>query len=121
MSKPVGPYTPVMRAGGFVITSGQVGLVDDGQGGRKLAEGGLEPELRAALANGAALLAEHGCTLADVVKTTVYVTDLGGYAMLNEVWVEVFGDHRPTRSAVEVAALPVGACVEVELWAVPAS
>lgn len=121
MAKPVGPYTPAMAAGGFVITSGQVGLVDDGRGGRALAEGGLAGELRAALANAAALLAEHGCGLSDVAKATVYLTDMAGYATLNEVWAEAFGDHRPTRSAVEVSGLPVGACVEVELWAVAPS
>ncbi|MCX6513109.1 MAG: Rid family hydrolase [Actinobacteria bacterium] len=52
-----------------------------------------------------------------MIKTTVFLTDLAEYSLLNEVWMDCFGEHRPTRSAVEVSALPLGACVEVECWA----
>ena len=117
MAKAVGPYSPVIAAASWVITSGQIGLIDDASGGRRLAEGGLEAELRAALANAESLLADHGLGLHDVIKTTVFLTDLAEYALLNEVWMDCFGEHRPTRSAVEVSALPLGACVEVECWA----
>jgi 2-iminobutanoate/2-iminopropanoate deaminase len=113
MSTPVGPYTPIVRAGEWLVVSGQVGI----DGGR-LVSGGLDDELRQAIANLAALLATEGATLADVTKTTVFLRHLGGdYARMNEVYLECFGDHRPARSAIGVADLPLGALVEVEAWA----
>jgi 2-iminobutanoate/2-iminopropanoate deaminase len=73
------------------------------------------------LANAAAVLATEGATLRDVVKTTLYLVDMGEFGAVNEVWVEYFAEDRPTRSAVAVLALPAGARVEVEAWAyVPA-
>jgi 2-iminobutanoate/2-iminopropanoate deaminase len=113
MTKPVGPYTPIVRAGEWLVVSGQVALKDG-----KLIE---DPDARAqttqALANLNALLAQEGATLADVVKTTVFLVDMNDYAAMNEAYMEAFGDHRPARSAVAVAALPIGARVEVEAWA----
>jgi 2-iminobutanoate/2-iminopropanoate deaminase len=117
MSPAIGPYSPVRRVGEWIITSGQVGLAVDESGAASLVPGGTIPELHQALANVASVLAEEGATLADVVKTTLYVIDMGEFAALNEVWVTYFTDNRPTRSAVAVAALPVGARVEVEAWA----
>jgi 2-iminobutanoate/2-iminopropanoate deaminase len=113
----VGPYSPVRRVGDWVITSGQVGLGDDGKGGSALVSGGTVAELRQALQNVADVLAREGATLSDVVKTTLYLVDMGDFAAVNEVWVECFTENRPTRSAVAVAALPIGARVEVEAWA----
>ena len=112
MSKPVGPYTPIVRAGQWLVVSGQVGL---GEGG--LVEGGVQPQLRQALTNLRALLETEGASLANVVKTTVFLTSIDDYAAMNETYTETFGDHRPARSAVAVAALPIGALVEVEAWA----
>jgi 2-iminobutanoate/2-iminopropanoate deaminase len=113
MAKPVGPYTPIVRAGDWLVVSGQVGLRDG-----KLVAGGLDDELRQAIANLAALLASEGATLADVTKTTVFLRHLGSdYPRMNEVYVELFGDHRPARSAIGVSDLPLGALVEVEAWA----
>jgi 2-iminobutanoate/2-iminopropanoate deaminase len=113
MAKPVGPYTPIVRAGEWLVVSGQVGLADG-----KLVTGGMEAELRQALANLAALLEGEGASLADVAKTTVFLRHLASdYARMNEVYMEVFGDHRPARSAIGVAELPIGALVEVEAWA----
>lgn len=117
MSPAVGPYTPVRRAGDWVITSGQVGMATDEDGRAALVPGGTLAELRQALRNVAEMLATEGATLADVVKTTLYLIDMGEFAAVNEVWVESFSENRPTRSAVAVAALPVGARVEVEAWA----
>ena len=77
----------------------------------------MRAELTQAMANLAALLESAGATLADVVKTTVFLTDIGDYAEMNEVYTAALGDHRPARSAVAVAALPIGACVEIEAWA----
>ena len=65
----------------------------------------------------AELLAVEGATLSDVVKTTLYLVDMSEFAAVNEVWVEFFTENRPTRSAVAVVALPIGARVEVEAWA----
>jgi 2-iminobutanoate/2-iminopropanoate deaminase len=113
MSKPVGPYTPVVRAGDFVITSGQVGVKDGA-----LVDGGLAAQLGQAMNNLADVLATEGAALDDIVKTTVFLTDMDDYAEMNELYTTALGDHRPARSAVAVAALPVGACVEIEAWAV---
>jgi 2-iminobutanoate/2-iminopropanoate deaminase len=113
MSKPLGPYTPIVRAGEWLVVSGQVGIVDG-----KLVGGGLEGELRQAIANLSGLLESEGASLGDVTKTTVFLRHLGGdYPKMNEVYIELFGDHRPARSAVGVADLPLGALVEVEAWA----
>jgi len=117
MSPAVGPYSPVRRVSDWVITSGQVGIATDDQGKAALVPGGTVPQLRQALRNVAEVLAIEGATLADVVKTTLYLVDMSDFAAVNEVWVEYFSDNRPTRSAVAVAALPIGAHVEVEAWA----
>jgi 2-iminobutanoate/2-iminopropanoate deaminase len=117
MSPAVGPYSPVRRVGDWVITSGQVGLATDNTGHAALAPGGTIPELHAALANVATVLGEEGATLDDVVKTTLYLIDMDEFAAVNDVWVTYFTDNRPTRSAVAVAALPIGARIEVEAWA----
>ncbi len=108
MSKPVGPYTPIVRAGEWLITSGQIGIADG-----VLAEG-FERQLRQAMANLEGLLVSQGSTLGQVTKTTVFLTDMSVYAEMNAVYTELFGDHRPARSAVAVAALPLGALVEIE-------
>ena len=112
MSRPLGPYTPVVRAGEWLIVSGQVGVA-----GGTLVTGGLQAELRQALANLAALLESEGSSLADVVKTTVFMRHMSDYPLMNEVYTAAFGDHRPARAAVGVAELPLGALVEVEAWA----
>ena len=117
MSPAVGPYSPARRVGDWVITSGQVGLASEGNGKSALVPGGTVPELHQALQNVAEMLGIEGATLADVVKTTLYLVDMADFAAVNEVWVEYFTDNRPTRSAVAVAALPIGARVEVEAWA----
>jgi len=117
MSPAVGPYSPVRRVGDWVITSGQVGLATDAAGAAALVPGGTVAELRQALQNVAEVLAIEGATLPDVFKTTLYLVDMAEFAAVNEVWVQFFPENRPTRSAVAVAALPVGARVEVEAWA----
>lgn len=116
-SRAVGPYAPVRRAGDWVVSSGQVGVVPGPDGAPVLVAGGTVAELRQALANLAEVLGREGATLAQVVKTTVFLVDMADFGAVNEVWADVFGDHRPARSAVAVAALPLGARVEVEAWA----
>lgn len=115
MSKPVGPYSPILRAGDWVVISGQIGLVPDAPT-PTLAEG-VTGQLRQLLANARTLLATEGVGFDDVVKTTLFLTDMSDFAACNEVWVDEFVNHRPTRSAIAVAALPLGALVEVEMWA----
>ena len=112
MSTPVGPYTPIARAGGWLVVSGQVGIKDG-----KLVDGGTAGQLRQAIANLQGLLEGEGAALTDVVKTTVFLRHMSDYALMNETYVAAFGDHRPARSAVGVAELPIGALVEVEAWA----
>lgn len=112
MTKPVGPYTPIVRTGDWLIVSGQVGIADGA-----LVEGGLRAELTQAMSNLRALLESEGASLDDVVKTTVFLVDMDDYAEMNEIYTSVLGDHRPARSAVAVAALPIGARVEIEAWA----
>jgi 2-iminobutanoate/2-iminopropanoate deaminase len=112
MSKPVGPYTPIVRAGDWLVVSGQVGLADG-----KLVSGGMDAELEQALSNLEGLLASEGAALSDVVKTTVFLRHMSDYTRMNEIYTARFGDHRPARSAVAVAELPIGALVEVEAWA----
>ena len=111
MSKPQGPYTPIVRAGDWLIVSGQVGLGPDG-----LADGVVE-QTKQALANMKALLESEGASMDNVVKTTVFLVDIDDWPTMNEPYIEAFGDHRPARSAFAVAALPVGARVEIEAWA----
>ena len=111
--KPVGAYTPVVRAGDWLIVSGQVGMGPTGQ----MVGGGTAGELRQAITNLAAQLATVGARLDQVVKTTVFLRHMSDYTKMNEVYIEGFGDHRPARSAVGVAELPIGALVEIEAWA----
>lgn len=109
MSKPLGPYTPVVRAGDFVFVSGQGALVD----GKKI-DGGVVAETEQAMKNLAALLESVGASLGDVVKTTCFLTDMENYAAFNRAYSAAFGDHRPARSCVAVAALPANFLVEIE-------
>ena len=109
MSKPVGPYTPIVRGGDLLFTAGQVGIADGA-----IVEGGLEAELRQVFVNLLSVLSSANASLADVVKTTVFLVDMDDYATMNEIYMEEFGDHRPARSAVAVAKLPLGAQVEIE-------
>lgn len=112
MSKPVGPYTPIVRAGGWLVVSGQLGLLDG-----ELVPG-VEAQTRQAIANLRGLLEGEGAALTDVVKTTVFLRHLGtDYGTMNDVYVDAFGGHLPARSAIGVAELPRGALVEVEAWA----
>jgi 2-iminobutanoate/2-iminopropanoate deaminase len=112
MATPIGPYTPIVRAGEWLVCSGQLGLKDGA-----IVDGGVQAQARQAIANLAALLGSEGASLADVVKTTVFLAHISDFALVNEVYVEGFGDHRPARSAIAVAALPMGGLVEIEAWA----
>ncbi|HAM03427.1 MAG TPA: hypothetical protein DCQ30_14565 [Acidimicrobiaceae bacterium] len=114
MAAPVGPYTPAVRAGPWLVCSGQVGITP---GDTPVLAEGLDAQVRQAMANVAALLEGQGLGWRDVVKATVFLADIADYVAFNEVYVEALGDHRPARSVVAVAGLPLGALVEIEVWA----
>ena len=101
-----------MRAGDWLVVSGQLGLVDG-----VLVDGGVPAQTRQAIANLAGLLADHDASLDQVVKTTVFLHHISDYQAMNEAYVASFGNHRPARSAVAVAGIPLHALVEVEAWA----
>lgn len=109
----IGPYSQAVEVDGWLYTSGQVAL--DPHGGEMVAD--FESQARRVLANLRAVLTSAGCGLDDVVKATVYLTDLGDFPTLNALYAEAMGDHRPARSTVQVAALPKGARVEIDLVA----
>ena len=112
----IGPYSQAIRTGQFIFASGQLGL--DPQTG-KLQEG-VEAQTRQALANIQALLAAAGSTPAHVVKTTIFLADLADFARVNALYSEVFQHEPPARSTIQVAALPLGALVEIEVIALVA-
>lgn len=105
------PYTPAVRAGDWIVVSGQIGLVDGA-----LVPGGFEAELRQTLVNLQNRLEEVGASMGQVVKTTVFLADLGDYGAMNTIYGAAFPAPRPARSAFAVAALPFGALVEIEAW-----
>ena len=94
------------------MISGQVGLLEG-----RLVDGGVVAETRRALANMFGLLEREGATLHDLVKTTVFLHHISDYPLMNDAYLEAFGDHRPARATVAVAGLPLGALVEIEGWA----
>jgi 2-iminobutanoate/2-iminopropanoate deaminase len=110
----IGPYSQAISAGGFLFTSGQVAL-DPATG--EIVEGGFDAQARQVMKNLRQVLASAGCTFDDVVKATIYVADLADFPRLNELYGEAMGDHRPARSTVQVAGLPTGALVEIDLVA----
>lgn len=114
MSAPIGPYSPIVRAGEWLVTSGQLGLVDG-----RIVPGGIRHETEQALANLQELLQSAGAGLTDVVKATVFLRHMRDYPIVNEVWTTAFGDHRPARTALAVAELPLHALIEIEVWARP--
>lgn len=109
---PIGPYRPIVRAGDWLVSAGQIGAVDG-----VMVTGGLLAELRQAVANLRGLLESEGAGLADVVKTTVYLRHMNDYTAMNATYVELFDEPRPARTACGVAELPLGALVEIEAWA----
>jgi 2-iminobutanoate/2-iminopropanoate deaminase len=107
----VGPYSQAVRIGNLVFTAGQIPL-DPATG--KLVEGTIEAQTRRVLENLKAVLEAAGSSLTNVVKTTVFLQDMGNFGAMNGVYAQFFGGSPPARSAVEVAALPLGAEVEIE-------
>lgn len=107
----IGPYSQAIETGEWIFLSGQIGL-DPATGA--LVEGGVRAECRRVLENLAGVLGAVGLALDDVVKTTIYLTDLADFAVVNEIYGEAFREPHPARATVGVAALPKGARVEIE-------
>jgi 2-iminobutanoate/2-iminopropanoate deaminase len=110
----LGAYSQGIVSDGFLFSAGQVGL---DPASAELVDGGVEPQAERALANLTAVLDAAGCTWADVVKTTIYLADVGDFATVNEVYSRFVTDPPPARTTIGVAALPKGARVEVEVVA----
>jgi 2-iminobutanoate/2-iminopropanoate deaminase len=112
----IGPYSQATRAGGLLFTAGQVGF-DPSTG--ELVDGGIAEQTERVLLNIRAILQATGLDMANVIKTTVFLVDMADFAPMNAAYASAFGDHRPARSTVAVAALPRGARVEIEAIAAP--
>ncbi len=106
----IGPYSQGVKSNGFVFASGQLGI-DPATG--KLADG-VEAQTRQALSNLSAVLEAAGASLESVVKTTIFLADISDFPVVNGVYGEFFGESLPARATVQVAALPLGALVEIE-------
>ena len=107
----VGPYSQGVRLGDFVFTAGQLGIVP---GTKEFAGVDIESQTRQALTNLSAVLEAAGSCLEHVVKCTVFLQDMGEFSQMNEVYADFFQKNPPARSAVQVAALPLGGRVEIE-------
>jgi len=112
--KAIGPYSQGVIANGFLFTAGQVAL-DPDKG--ELVPGGITEQTTRALENLRAILKQAGTDFSQVVKTTVFLVDMADFTPMNEIYGRAFGQHRPARSTVAVAALPRGARVEIEVIA----
>lgn len=113
--KALGPYSQGIRAGDFVFCAGQGGF-DPATG--RLVEGGIETETRRVLQNLSAVLEQAGTSIQNVVKTTVFLTDIDEFKAMNVIYAEFFPSTPPVRSTVQVARLPGGARVEIEAIAI---
>ena len=111
--KPVGPYSHAVRVGDLLFCSGQIPLNKEGQ----IVPGGIQEQTRQVLQNISAILADQSLAFENVVKATVFMIDLGEFADMNSVYSEYFKSNYPARSTVQVAALPRGARVEIEITA----
>ena len=107
----IGPYSQAIRIGDFLYTSGQISLDPESM---EMITGDIEVETEKVLKNIEAILKEDGLNLNNIIKTTVYLTDLSEFARMNQVYEKFFADTKPARACVQVAALPKGAKVEID-------
>lgn len=107
----IGPYSQAIRSGNLVFCSGQIPL---DPATRQLRNETIEEATGQCLRNLQAVLSAAGCSISDVIKTTVYLTDLKEFPAMNATYAGFFGTHRPARATVQVAALPAGARVEID-------
>ena len=111
LSPPVGPFSQAVRSGDLIFFSGQVGLDASG----KLVEGGVTAQAEQVFANLTAVLDAAGKSFTDVVRVGVFLTDMADFAALNAVYARYFTEPYPARTTVAVAALPLGAAVEIDM------
>lgn len=109
----IGPYAQAIEADGWVFTSGQIALKPDGS----FADGDIEVQTTQVFVNLEAVLQEAGTSLANVVKTTVFLADFNDFARMNAVFEKYFAGHKPARSTIQAARLPRDAKVEIEVVA----
>ncbi len=107
----IGPYSHAGRVGDLLFCSGQIPL---DPGTMTLVSGGIEAQARQVLANLRAVLESEGADFSRVVKTTVFLADMADFPVVNPIYAEAFGDHKPARSTVQVAGLPLGALIAIE-------
>ena len=111
----IGPYSQAIQAGGFIFYSGQIPLNPENG---NIVEGGIVEQTRQVMVNMRAMLHASGREFSDIVKTTIYLTDLADFATVNEIYGECFTEVPPARACVQVAALPKGSAVEIDWIAV---
>jgi 2-iminobutanoate/2-iminopropanoate deaminase len=111
----IGPYEQAIRVGDFLYTSGQIAM-DPATG--EMVKGDIEAETERVLKNLEAILSADGMTFNNVIKTTVYLADMGNFARMNQVYESFFSANKPARSCVQAAGLPKGAAVEIDIIAV---
>lgn len=110
----VGPYVHAVKVGDFLFTSGQIGLIPE----TGVLQEGIEAQTEQVLKNLGAVLEEAGLSYSDVIKTTVFLDQISDFATVNEIYAKYFAEDAPARSCVEVANLPKGALIEIEVIAV---
>jgi 2-iminobutanoate/2-iminopropanoate deaminase len=113
--KAIGPYSHAARIVNLLYCSGQIPLDPTTM---KLVEGGIEEQTRQVLANVASVLASQGATFANVAKTTIFLANMADFPAVNGLYGEAMGEHKPARSTVQVAGLPLGSLIEIEVIAV---
>jgi len=111
----IGPYSQAIKSGGFVYTSGQIGLMPNGE----LAGSDVETQTHQVLKNLHYVLEAAGAKMTDVIKTTIYLADMDDFAQVNAIYERYFGDHKPARSTVEVSRLPKDVKIEIDCIARP--
>ena len=111
----IGPYSHAVDIGGLLFCSGQIPLDPETM---KLVEGGIEEQTRQVFSNVRAVLEAGHASLEDVAKTTIFLADMADFPVVNGIYAQEFGGHKPARSTVEVAGLPLGALIEIECMAV---
>ncbi len=112
--KAIGPYSQAVNVGDFIFTSGQIALKPDGS----LNDGDIQTQTTQVLTNLSEVLKEGGSSLGQVVKTTIFLADMGDFAEVNKIYAAFFGEHKPARSTVAVKTLPLNVKVEIEAIAI---
>ncbi|MDR1614236.1 MAG: RidA family protein [Campylobacteraceae bacterium] len=110
----IGPYSQAVTANGFIFTSGQIALTNEG----KFLDEDIKVQTEQVLKNLSEILKQGGSSLEKVVKTTIFLTDINDFAVVNEIYAKAFGAHKPARSTVSVKSLPKNAKIEIEAVAV---